>query len=278
MIAHSFKISIVLVFAVTLALSACPKPQTKPADTSGKKETVNQAQQKVDEDKAIDDAALNFMEKLGFDKSSLQIKFKQILTGEKTIRWSVIVENDSGTAAEFTINETTLRPEVFSLKGRMSESLPPTLKPGDDLPERIASALGLESEGYRPSKWRGEKSALEYRKYEKRGDREICVGKILIVAPVDPNSPLIITFIDGTLVAKTEIKLDRDAAVSIADKFVDKSDLKPANVELVQEKCPPFGPEDFAIYWEVFYGSRTVHVRADDGTILEAPPIKLPGA
>ncbi|MFH1675857.1 MAG: hypothetical protein ABIC40_02445 [bacterium] len=270
--------SIILAFALMLALTACPKPTTKPADIPPQKEPVQPAPQTADMGKAIDEAAMNFMEKLGFDKSSLKITFKQIQSGEKTIQWSVIVENDSDVSAEFTINETTLRPEIFSLKGRMNEGFPPALKPGDDLTERIARALDLESEGYRPSKWRQEKVAREYRKYEKMGDLEICVGKIIIVAPLDPNALIIITFIEEPLIAKTEIKLDRDAAISIADKFIDKSGLIPINVELTQEKCPPFGPEDFAIFWEVSYGSRMVHVRADDGSILEAPQPQKPGA
>ena len=44
-----------------------------------------------------------------------------------------------------------------------------------------------------------------------------------------------------------------------------------SSVELIQLPSEPYGPTDFRIYWEVMFDDHVVHVRADNGSILEAP-------
>jgi len=263
---------ILVLLIISLSVISCPKPETSDhSQTVRNNPPATPQPPAADTDQAVDNSALDFMEKLGFGRANLRISSRVLMPEKSALRWKLIIEDNVGMFVQLIVNENTKRVVMFSLEGRSLIDLPPTLQPGEGFPERIGSALGLESDGYKPIAWNKNFSFREYRKYATMGKWEISVAKVIIFASADPISPIMINFTDGELVANTEVLLDRETAISKAASFSGKSDIAPINVELTQQRHMPYGPTDFSIYWEVSYGDLTVHVKADDGSILEDP-------
>ncbi|MCX6645067.1 MAG: hypothetical protein NTY09_01710 [bacterium] len=234
---------------------------------------VQAASDPVSEDRtaAVTEVAMGFLEKLGYDASTLEVTSLELLPIEYLRVWGVKIGNDLGNVAEFHVNEDTLRLEelgfIYSREGIIA---PENVSPDDDLPGLIAEAIGLGDKGYRLTKENGGQN--EYRKYADWDEYQIAVSYFVIFVPPDETATILLDFREGELHPPVVINIDRDAAISRAISYLGDSatGTEPSSVDLIQWGTWLSNGTDFPVYWEFAFGQQVVHVNASNGAIMEA--------
>jgi hypothetical protein len=275
---------LIILIAVALISSGCVAKQPK-SDQNQNTSAQSQSTQNPDliGSKAVNDpilsAAMKVMAQLGYDTAKLT--FESTLMKGLTLQWMQKFSDADGDVATLVIDEASLKPVMFFTGRKVGDIVPPTLRTGQDIPSQIATALGLETLGFKRVTWLpglNTTEHVEYRKYAMSGQLEIAVSQVTIMAPASPSDRIAINWRDRELMPGIDIKVPREDAISMAAAFLHVSKTEPTHVDLFQFETNPLNPtgEGAYIVWEIVMGGKVARVRVDNGKVMSGTETTLP--
>jgi hypothetical protein len=301
MVIQKHIILIILFVAVTVSVS-CIKPQetkTPPGNTtagpaSSEPADSNQVSAVGSQDDtllpgailngSLEGTALNLIEKLGYDTNIITTSRNETLPNYEL----EVTINDGFGPLAYIHSRPDYSGLVF-LKFRIvtSEMSPAIVQPGPDLPDRIASALGLIENGYKKAEFITNPGKVEYRKYITLNGSEVCNHRVLILlAPSmgDPrmnanhnqapttNGPLglkTLMFFDFKNVPEDSTLIARDAALQAVLTSLNNTTLVPQHSELIMIALKPEEPSTGTLCWEfTFEGQKPEYIDAIYSTMV----------
>ncbi len=271
-------ILIILICTFLMILVGCPLPAQDNQDSGGTDIAGGQGGntpsgtdggETTNSGISIDPLPIEMLVKLGYDESQLVVGDKELLPGDERLVWNLVIEDAEGPLATAVIDEDRSLVEWLRFETPPDDSAPPVVRPGDDLPERVAGALGFADMGYKPmQEGIGEHGVNEYRRYETSGDWEICVSRVSIYVKPDEKTLVSINWLEYQIPDEISVEIDRDEAIAIvAELFADTS-FTPSRMELILFQFGRSPILDIVLVWEVVTDMGTLRIRCDDGTFL----------
>ncbi len=252
-----------------------PQPEKASTPESQADQQVQQStgsQESIPADETADDpggAILNLLAKLGYDKSTFVIAQSQLVSGAAASFWTVDVEQGGAEFGYGTVQDGTLDVTLFKLAQPSDSYSPPALRPGPDLPERVAEALGLPAKGYVAATWLPGMFPREYRKHDPYLEYQVCTHRVMMATDVGSGGLRAIMFERGDTGSISEIRVDRETAIDRAsgNGAGARPDATHVDLVFIQDQS---GPEPSpALCWEISLSDGTVkYVNCQDGSVM----------
>lgn len=218
---------------------------------------------------SIGQLPIEMLVKLGYDESQLVVGNQELLPGDERLVWNLVIENVEGPFATAVFDEDRSLVEWLRFDTPPDDTAPLDVRPGDDLPERVAGALGFSDMGYKPmQEGIGEQGINEYRRYEISGDLEICVSRISIYIRPDEKNLVSINWLEYEIPEDISVQIDREEAIAIVAELFGDSSFTPSGIELILFQFGRSPIVDVVLVWEVVTGMGTLRIRCDDGAFL----------
>jgi len=210
--------------------------------------------------------ALDYFALLGYERDKLEVSQMNTLTDPERPLREIMVDYDASSLGSIILDQSSGMFDIISLHEPSDENSPEPVQPGEDIPERVFEALGLEDRGYIPGPVdKSEFGDYEYRRYVEYDVSIVCIGRLHIYVRPEEMSLVSIHMTELLVPADTEINITAEEACNIATDFF--SDFEVTTVDLVVFQAGRSRFDDLVVSWEVMLGDLTVKVRADDGTI-----------
>jgi len=263
---------LIVSIAATISVSGCSASETQqqqpdqPLPVSENLQETSDVAETLDPvTEALQSAALDFMETLGYDTVELTVDSIELLPVPDVLLWRVHIGYMGEEIAVIDVFENSGEIKYFLSQARQNPITPQQLAPADGLPLRIAEMIGLEEQGYVLSEWISVTDEYcQFRFYETVDDFSICTRTVVIAAASDITAPLFIDFLNHGITSPVEINIDRDEALSLARESLG-SDAEIVNVELVSRNSDPMGLGDSVIFWEVSITGSMTNINAETG-------------
>ena len=211
------------------------------------------------------EVALNFMAKLGYDRSKLYVIAQSVLYHDGDLwLWTVDIEGKSGPVANAFVRTDLGRIDSFNPNAAYA---PMAVKPGEKLAYLTANAIGLKELGFLVEPWLSSPGLTMCRKYVPISGQDVCVGGFLI--RFDPENRKLsgCDWRENPPVAEFSMNVDESEAVKATASYLNKPDFSPSHVSLIQIQEVASNVTVMEVYWEVKSEAGYVYVRCKDGRI-----------
>lgn len=271
-------ILIILICTFLMILVGCPLPAQDNQDSGGTDIAGGQGgntpsgtdgRETTNSGISIGQLPIEMLVKLGYDESELVVGNEELLPGDDRLVWSLAIENVEGPLASAVFDEDRSIVEWLRFETPPDNTAPSVVRPGDDLPERIAEALGFADMGYKPMQdGIGEHGISEYRRYETSGDWEICFSRISIYVKPDEKKLVSINWLEYEIPEEISVQIDRDEAIEIVAALFGDTGFTPSRIELIIFQFGRSPILDVVLVWEIVTDMGPLRIRCDDGAFL----------
>jgi len=250
-----------------------PQPEKAPkSQVDQQTQQSSGSQESIPADETAHDpggAVLNLLARLGYDKSTFVIAQSRLVSGAAGSFWTVEVEQGGSEFGYGIVQDGTLDVTLVKLAQPSDVSSPAALRPGPDLPERVAEALGLPAQGYVPVTWLPDMFPSEYRKYAPYLEYQVCTHRVIMATDVGSGGLRALMFEKGDTGSISEIRVDRETAIDRAsgNGAGGKTDATHVDLVFIRDQS---GPEPSpALCWEICLSDGTVkYVNCRDGSVM----------
>jgi len=277
---HLFLIAILIFLALLIASCVnsqppdSPQPESEQPTSTEQTEPVAPSQETHTSNADPEETVLVFLEKLGYDRSYLLADFKEEkFENDRTI-WAIGLKDGFDELCFASLPGSADRLLFIKFVVPPGDISPDPVRPGPDIVDRAATALGLFDQGYILPSWPQNPGFTHFRKYASFENYEICTNYVLFLTDTGNDSLLAIHFSDTTLPRDVSINFDRESAINIASSELADNTSDVLYAELVNHSDFLYPPDQLGIWWEIaLTNGSTVSVNADNGTVSDIEPM-----
>jgi len=221
---------------------------------------------------------IGILESLGYDRSYITFSSVEMEPGEAADMWRIMFDDGFGPLGAAYIADGADKPAYIKFEHSSDLTSPELLQPdidpervvlpGEELPSRIAKALGLEEDGYTKLSWMSKPDYVEYRKYASSGEYEVSTHQVGMFFDHRTTGLLAIHFSGTDLDPNLQVIIDMDTAIKAAVEGMGDSVQEVKHSELIQLASPSVNNGNPVVYWEITFGNGIAQlVNSVDGTI-----------
>ena len=221
--------------------------------------------------------AVDVLTSLGYDLTTLEFIGASPSPNDANL-WSVTYNNQAGSPLIVDVNVELNHFEFIKGDFTKVDSLPGTLKPGEDLDQRVAEALDFEGEGYKRVEWAGKlPGPIDYWKVETVDGWTVRTGLIAVAVMPETNVFLGLFRFERPLSATLNVNVDREEIKKRGAALYNSDVDSILYAELIQTGKEHGSTSDTVLFWEVrFSDGMFLLANPEDGTFRELPTMDLP--
>jgi len=259
-----------LVFLIVFILGCPPSPKSNVEPVTEPDEpVVEEITLPVSEDpgELFTEMALDYLLKLGFEREELLIADVDTIGEPLAGNWVINIDDLSGRLVIFNASEKKNCIEGIRFEKALDNDAPEPLRPGEDMSNRVATALGLEEKGY-VLKVTSEKNIVDFPIFERLepvAGYMVSTGEVLLITDPMTGYLVSINIMEYNLPSPPEINFTEDEAANLGREILGDSSLELTGSRLVLMPIDFSEPDNAIIFWELTLGNSPILIRADTG-------------